>query len=190
MLSDSDLVIEIEQYIDDFTRLMDVLAEVRVSVKPADDENRKVVSIEYDGNDLGYMIGNRGAHLKGLQYILSMLINKKFVEDGEERLYVNVDVSGYKRGREDKVQRMALRMADDARALGESLDMEPMSASERRVVHMALSKFDDVSTESYGEGRDRYLKIIPKTEVELGLMEDEVVDELLEDVGDGESSEE
>jgi hypothetical protein len=65
---------------------------------------------------------------------------------------------------------MATRAADDARILGEPIDMEPMSAAQRRVVHMVLAKFDDIQTESFGEGRDRYVQVKPVSEEDLGLI--------------------
>jgi spoIIIJ-associated protein len=55
--------------------------------------------------------------------------------------------------------------------LGESIDLPPMKPYDRRVVHMTLQKFDDLKTESYGEGRDRYVRIIPDTEEELGIID-------------------
>ena len=62
---------------------------------------------------------------------------------------------------------MALQKADDARILGEPIELEPMSPSDRRVVHMALQVFDDIKTESVGEGNDRRVKIIPISDKEI-----------------------
>jgi spoIIIJ-associated protein len=184
-MTDIELIGAIEEYVKDFTKLMNVEALVTCSIEAADDENKKVVSIEYVGDDLGYMIGNRGSHLRGLQYILSMLINNKFVSDDEERLYVNVDVSGYKRQRYEKIEAMAKRKADDSRIMGEAVDMEPMPAAERRIVHMTLAEFDDVSTESHGEGKERHVRITPKNKKpanDMDMFEDEVEADLVGNV--------
>jgi predicted RNA-binding protein Jag len=54
-----------------------------------------------------------------------------------------------------------MEKADDARILGEVIDLPPMKASDRRVVHMTLQVFDDVRTESVGDDRDRHIRIIP-----------------------------
>ena len=172
------MIAAVDQYVKEFSQLMSVEADVSCTLSQSDSGDQRVISITYNGQDLGYMIGNHGAHLRGLQFILSMLINKKFASE-EERFYVNVDVSGYKKSKLDKVERIAMRLADDARILGEPVDMEPMSAAERRVVHMTLSKFDDISTESYGEGQDRFVRIIPKSEKQLGLMDESEVDDIL-----------
>jgi len=78
-----------------------------------------------------------------------------------------MDVGGYKEERNKKIERMALQKADDARILGEPIELEPMSPSDRRVVHMALQVFDDIKTESVGEGNDRRVKIIPISDKEI-----------------------
>ena len=56
---------------------------------------------------------------------------------------------------------MALQKADDARLLGEEIELSPMKPSDRRVVHLALAGFKDIETESVGEGRDRRVVIKP-----------------------------
>lgn len=168
-MSDKQLITAIEEFVNNFKEMLDVEADVKCSISEGDRENQKVVNVTFDGDKLGYMIGNQGKHLSALQYILSMMINKKFAENPEERLYVSIDVSGYKKQKEDKIESIAMRMADDARILGEPVDMEPMSPSDRRVVHMVLSKFDDIKTESFGDGEDRAVRITPIGESELGI---------------------
>ncbi len=56
---------------------------------------------------------------------------------------------------------MALQKADDVRILGEEIEMEPMSPADRRVVHTTLSQYEDIATESVGEGKDRRVVIKP-----------------------------
>jgi hypothetical protein len=51
-----------------------------------------------------------------------------------------------------------------------------MKPYDRRVVHVALKKFDDIRTESFGEGRDRHIRIIPKTEEDLGITDSSLLD--------------
>ena len=120
----------------------------------------KIINISFEGEDLGYMIGNHGRHLDSLQYMVSLFLRKKFEED--MHFIVMVDVSGYREERNSKIESIALRKADDARLLGEPVDLKPMKPSDRRIVHMVLQKFDDITTESQGEGLDRYVRIIPK----------------------------
>lgn len=153
----------------DFLILLEQIgAKADVNVTSEESEDGIVVEIELSGNELGYMIGSRGRHLSALQYIFSMMCNKKYSQD-DKRIYINIDVGGYKKEKYQKVEENALRRADDARILGDPVDLEPMSPSERRVVHSVLSKFDDIRTESFGEGNERYVRIYPISEEELGL---------------------
>lgn len=134
------------------------------------DEGVVVVNVTVEGDELGYMIGNRGRHMQAMQYILSNIVRKQVKEEDQEtRVAVVLDVSGYRQQRNEKIEKMALQKADDARILGEAVELHPMSPGDRRIVHTTLSKFDDITTESEGEGRDRYVKIIPKSESDLGI---------------------
>jgi spoIIIJ-associated protein len=121
------------------------------------------------------MIGNRGRHLDSLQYILQLVI-RRAVDEEDFDFRLTIDVSGYRKDRNEKIEQEALQKADDARILGESIDMEPMKPYDRRVVHMTLQKFDDIKTESFGEGRDRHVRIIPEAEEDLGLMDSKLPD--------------
>jgi len=128
------------------------------------------IKVSFEGTDLGYMIGNHGRHLDSLQYIMQLMI-RRAVDEEDFDFRLTLDVSGYRDERDSKIEQIALQKADDARILGESIDLPPMKPYDRRVVHMALQKFDDLKTESYGEGRDRYVRIIPDSEEDLGLMD-------------------
>jgi spoIIIJ-associated protein len=131
------------------------------------------IEVSFEGQDLGYMIGNHGKHLDSLQYILQLLIRRAVNDEGFD-FRLTLDVAEYRKERNSKIEHIALAKADDARILGESVDLPPMSPYDRRVVHMTLQKFDDISTESQGEGRDRYVRIVPQSEADLGLMNETV----------------
>jgi spoIIIJ-associated protein len=104
------------------------------------------------------------------------LIIRKEVGEEDFDFRLTVDVSGYREERDKKIEQIALEKADTARILGESVDLEPMKPYDRRVVHVALKKFDDIRTESFGEGRDRHIRIIPKTEEDLGITDSSLLD--------------
>ena len=153
----------IKKELDTLLSLMGIEAEYDLNVEESN--GIKYIKISFNGENLGYLIGNHGKHLESLQYVFSMILRKKFEEGMEYR--VLMDVGGYKEERNKKIERMALQKADDARILGEPIELEPMSPSDRRVVHMALQVFDDVKTESVGEGNDRRVKIIPISDKEI-----------------------
>jgi spoIIIJ-associated protein len=126
------------------------------------------IDVTFEGQDLGYMIGNHGRHLDSLQYILQLMI-RRFVDEEDFDFRLTLDVSGYREERDQKIEQIALQKADDARILGESVDLPAMKPYDRRVVHVALQKFDDIETESFGEGRDRHVRIMPKNDETEGL---------------------
>lgn len=158
-MKDKEIAKITEKEVKELVNLLDIDCKYDIEVEDGEEET-KVIDISFDGEDLGYMIGNHGRHLDSLQYVFSLLLRRRFGED--LRFIVMVDVSGYRRERNSKIEQIALRKADDARLLGEPVDLKPMKASDRRIVHMVLQKFDDITTESQGEGPDRYVRIIPK----------------------------
>ena len=153
----------IKKELDTLLSLMGIEAQYDLNVEESN--GVKYIKISFNGENLGYLIGNHGKHLESFQYVFSLILRKKLEEGTEYR--VVMDVGGYKEERNKKIERMALQKADDARILGESIELEPMSPSDRRVVHMALQVFDDIKTESVGEGNDRRVKIIPISDKEI-----------------------
>jgi len=88
-----------------------------------------------------------------------VILGRKLAEDVNFRVFV--DVGGYRKEKDDKLEQMALEKADNARILGEPIELPPMKPSDRRIIHLALMKFKDISTESVGEGMDRHIVITP-----------------------------
>ncbi len=158
-MKEKDILKIVKKEADEVVKLLGIECKYDVEVEDGE-EDIKIINISFEGEDLGYMIGNHGRHLDSLQYVFSLLLRKKFEEDFH--FMVMVDVSGYRKERNSEIEDIALRKADDARLLGEPVDLKPMKASDRRIVHMTLQKFDDITTESQGEGLDRYVRIIPK----------------------------
>ncbi|WKZ31534.1 MAG: KH domain-containing protein [Candidatus Dojkabacteria bacterium] len=163
-MNEQELLNKAQQIVGDLSSMMNIDAKITYAIEASDDGDAKVIKVEFEGDDLGYMIGQHGRHLKALQYIVSLLINRELADGGDSTVYVNVDVGGYRRSRFDKIERIALQKAEDARILGDYVDMEPLPPAERRVVHMILSQFPDIRTESQGEAPDRFVRIIPVIE--------------------------
>lgn len=153
----------VKKELDTLFSLLSIDAEYELKTEKVDDTTYFKVS--FAGENLGYLIGNHGKHLESLQYVLSMMLRSKLPEGTNYRLIL--DVCGYKEEKSKKIERLALQKADDARILGEAVELEPMSPSDRRVVHVALQVFDDIKTESVGEGLERRVKIIPVSEKEI-----------------------
>ncbi|MEX2541073.1 MAG: R3H domain-containing nucleic acid-binding protein [Trueperaceae bacterium] len=115
------------------------------------------VHAEIFGGDPGKIIGRNGRTLAALEYLTNAVINR---QEGSN-IRVNVDVGGYKRRRDERLRDTALKIADRVRKSGEPVELEPMSAAERRVIHMALAEETGVVTESSGEGRARRVVVRP-----------------------------
>jgi spoIIIJ-associated protein len=127
-----------------------------VMCKP-DEENSEEIRIEIVGRDSARIIGKKGQVLQALQFLTHRVINRP----GEDRRHILVDAEGYRSRRDDNLASMARKLGKEALKLGKIITFEPMNPRDRRVVHMALAKFEGVITKSEGEGDDRRVQIIP-----------------------------
>ena len=157
-MKDKELIKLVEKEVEELCSLLEVDCERSLKLEEGD-EGVKYIKISFEGEDLGYMIGNRGRHLDSIQYVLQLMVGKMTEQDPNYRILV--DVGDYRKERNSYLEEMALQKADDVRILGEPVDLPPMKPSDRRAVHMALSEYDDIITESEGEGRDRHIVIKP-----------------------------
>lgn len=126
--------------------------------EPDDLTGQRVNIIDIKGDDLGVLIGPRGETLDSLQFLSRLMVAHRL----HRRSNFVVDVEGFRQRREQALTRLAERMAEKARQRGEAIGLEPMSAYERRIIHMTLRNSEDVYTESTGEGKQRRVRIIPK----------------------------
>lgn len=135
----------------------DVLTFFGLNTSVDVDENEEGVELNIPSTHLnGFIIGQKGEGLRSLQYLLNMAMRAAGHEES-----VMVDVAGYRKQADQRLERQAQRLADKVAESGYSKRMHPMSAYERRVVHQALSDRADVSSDSEGEGRDRRIVIKP-----------------------------
>ncbi len=138
-----------------------------------------LIKVIFKGENVGYAIGVGGGKINSMQNVLLMMLrNSLRAEQNEEdeklsKLRVFVDIGDYKERRIENMLKNVNRKVEEARILGEAVDLHPMPASERRQVHLELQKLDDIKTESVGEGRDRFVRIIPSSEEELGTIPEE-----------------
>lgn len=110
------------------------------------------------GHDLGMLIGRRGDHLAQLQYLVNLLVNRRL----GRWVRVTIDIEGYKRRREESLIGLAERVARQVARSGRAIQLEPMPANERRIVHITLRNDPEVMTESSGEGEFRRVAIQPR----------------------------
>ena len=145
--------------VQELIKLLGLEAQVRAEWGPADPDARtQPLMVDVQGEDLGILIGRRGETLSALQYITRLIVAKEL----QQQVAVVIDIEGYRARREQQLQRLALKIADQAVEMSRTMELEAMPANERRVIHMALRDHPAVRTESVGEGVDRKVTIIPK----------------------------
>jgi spoIIIJ-associated protein len=131
---------------------------VEVNIAPNDGEGSPdEIRIEIEGPDAGRTIGKKGNVLDAIQYLTARVV----VRPGDARRHVIVDAEGYRARHEDQLAQMARRLAQRVATEGKVITFDPMSARERRIVHMALKDMKGVRTESMGEEPQRRVQIIP-----------------------------
>ena len=127
------------------------------TVRSAYDPDVRGPIIDINGDDSGLLIGRRGQTLQALQFLVNLIVRNQNGED----VRIAIDIEGYRQRRESSLKDMANKVASRAIQTGRSIVLEPMSAADRRIVHMALSDNSGVSTESVGFGDDRKVTILP-----------------------------
>jgi spoIIIJ-associated protein len=118
-------------------------------------ERRWVVDVS--GQDLGMLIGTRGETLNALQHVTRLMTGHAI----HRRPTFILDVQGYRSRREQALARLADRMATKVMDRGRPMTLEPMPPNERRIIHITLRDDDRVYTESFGDGRQRKVRIYP-----------------------------
>jgi spoIIIJ-associated protein len=137
---------------------MKVRADVTANFGDPDDERSRVpLKVDVRGKDLSILIGPRAETLNALQYIAGLIVGKELGRS----VPLVVDVEGYRARREQQIRQLARRMADQAIKTGRRQVLEPMPASERRLVHIELRSNPAVTTESIGEDPRRKVTISP-----------------------------
>ena len=132
---------------------MDVDASATIRSSGGDDE---MPVIDIQGNDAGLLIGHRGETLRAFQFLVNLALGRA---EGRSTGVV-LDVEQYRERRTRQLAALAKRMAQRAVSSGRSIELDPMSPADRRVIHFTLSTFQGVETQSEGEGADRRVVII------------------------------
>lgn len=153
-----------EQYLEHFfselLRIMNINGKitVREGVQDKDHNGEAILSVSINGPEAGLLIGRRGRTLNDLQYLANTILRRQF-EDSQMR--VIVDIERYRERREKLLTQLALRTAQKVIAAGREMALEPMSAHERRIIHLALKEQQGISTCSRGEEPYRRVIIAP-----------------------------
>ncbi len=121
-------------------------------------EDDEAVTVTCSGADVALLIGRHGQTIDAVQYLLNAISHRAH---GPTRKQVVVDAAGYRERRRVTLEALAERTAEQVQASGERVELEPMTAVERKVVHLKLKELDGVQTTSEGLEPNRYVVVLP-----------------------------
>ncbi len=136
-----------------------------VVIDTAFDETENTLDINLSGDEMGVLIGKRGATLDSLQYLVSLVVNK----GREDYIRVKVDTENYRERRKETLENLAKNVAFKVKKTRRALSLEPMNPYERRIIHAALQNDKYVTTHSEGEEPNRKVVISLKDEARNGF---------------------
>ena len=148
---------EVEATVKKMASFMNIDCQIEAKEESSDDrkENAVVVSIQTP-NDARFLIGKNGQNLKALEHVLRAML----VKDGKEGTIV-LDINDYRKSRADYLVDVAKQAVTRVRNTQKAEALFPMSAYERRIVHMELASYPDIATESIGAEPQRRVIIKP-----------------------------
>jgi spoIIIJ-associated protein len=147
---------EAKAVLEELLRLMGVPGTVEIAM------GTETSKLNVTGSDLGVLIGRRGEKLASLQHLVNLIVAKR---EGQWNR-IAVDVENYRGRREDQLRDVADRAAKRVIQSGKIIQLEPMPALERRIVHLALVENPNVRTQSVGVEPNRRIVVLPATKVE------------------------
>ena len=133
---------------------------ISVDVETKLNEEEKELEVNLTGGEMGILIGKRGQTLDSLQYLVSLVVNKKT----DEYLRVKLDTENYRARRKETLETLAKNIAYKVKRTKRSVALEPMNPYERRIIHAALQNDKYVTTRSEGEEPFRHVVISLKRE--------------------------
>jgi len=143
-----------KKFLEDVFKAMNMEATIKTSFELSEN----ALDIELAGNDMGILIGKRGATLDSLQYLVSLVVNK----DSEQYIRVKVDTEDYRERRRATLENLAKNVSAKVKRTGRPYELESMNPYERRIIHSALQDNDYVYTYSEGEGTNRHIVVALK----------------------------
>ena len=156
---EEDQLVEFTQEtVENLVALMKVEARVSAHFGEEGENGETPVLVDIRGDDLSVLIGRRSETLNALQYIAGLIVSKQ----AGHYVQLVVDVEGYRNRRERQLRQLARRMAEQAIRSRRKQVLEPMSAADRRIIHLELRTNPEVDTQSIGEEPNRKVTIVPR----------------------------
>ncbi|MDW8741888.1 RNA-binding cell elongation regulator Jag/EloR [Streptococcus suis] len=143
------VVAEVSAYVQEILDDMDVEARIETS------HNRRTINIQVDTNEPGRVIGYHGKVLKALQLLAQNFLYNRY----ERNFYISINVNDYVEHRAEVLQGYAQKLAERVLAEQEAYHTDPMSSSERKIIHRIISKMDGLTSYSEGSEPNRYVVV-------------------------------
>jgi spoIIIJ-associated protein len=150
--ADSDLAGQVRDLVERICAGIGVRCRIEI------DEGDEVLTATCSGSNLGLLIGKHGQTIDAIQYLVNAIVWRSRPDDRKD---VVVDAAGYRERRRAALETLALRSAEEALATRSRVELEPMTAVERKTVHVRLKEFDGVETGSEGTEPNRFVVILP-----------------------------
>ena len=147
---------DVENVVKEFLSKVFDAMNLKVKINVTVDEES--VDIDLVGDDMGVLIGKRGQTLDSLQYLVSLVVNKK----SDKYLRVKLDTENYRERRKETLENLAKNIAFKVKRTKRPVSLEPMNPYERRVIHSALQNDRYVTTKSEGEEPYRHVVVLLK----------------------------
>lgn len=158
--ADLDIKIEpqydIEQVVSEVTAyVQEILDDMDVEARIDTSHNRRTINIQVDTNEPGRVIGYHGKVLKALQLLAQNFLYNRY----ERNFYITINVNDYVEHRAEVLQGYAQKLAERVLAEQEAYHTDPMSSSERKIIHRIISKMDGLTSYSEGSEPNRYVVV-------------------------------
>jgi spoIIIJ-associated protein len=151
-----------QQWLIEFLKLSGLPASVQAvdSTTPQSDKSNYWLTIDQTGltpEQVQILIGTDGTVLDAIQYLANAILN--LGQEEEQQAAYTVELDGYRLRRQEELQALADRAAQQVRETGEEFEMRSLSSAERRQVHTFLKECEDLETHSRGQEPDRRLVV-------------------------------
>jgi len=133
--------------------------EISIQESPQDKLIQFLIKTDSEINYSGLLIGRDGENLQALEYLLN-IFSKKYSNDYPWRIIL--DINNYRAIQEEKLREFAKKAARHVSLSKKEIELPPMRARDRRVIHLEIALRSDVFTESVGEGKERHIIIKPQ----------------------------
>lgn len=148
----NDAITHAKRYLEDLLSFFGLNTDVH-----ATSHDEEVIELDIPSTHLnGFLIGARGETVRALQFVISSALRSQ----GYSHYRVSVDVADYKRHHQERLASQAEAWFKEVKESGQTKELEPMNAADRRVIHQAATDYG-LATESTGEGRDRHIVLKP-----------------------------